>query len=389
MALRERHVLVDRVDPQHPGLAVGGGVELAHQPVAVQDRQREVPPAPLGGGLVHLQLVVELEELDGALAVVDQPVEGRQQRRPAGERLAELGDGSTRHVPLTPSTTAGSPASPTSIGSTGHSRSPGAGDAQRAQPPLVADAQRLVRRDHRVVGVDPRRPGPTAGRGPCARRSRPRPARTMNSSSWVTLRLLVHPVELHGTAQVSGQLARRQRPRGAEPVEDVAPARVVGPHPVAAGTPASRAARRGPGHAAISARYSARSSAGRIIARSSISCRSSSAVARSAGEYDDPSRLHGHQVGARRDGGGRVDLQQRQLAHHVQQVGRPRAVQQLRPHGDAARVGAGQLVHGHDPRLTDRPDRGWITEARAGIVAGSSHAPFRSVSTESFENGSP
>jgi hypothetical protein len=29
---------VDRVDPQHPGVAVGGGVELPHQPVAVQDR---------------------------------------------------------------------------------------------------------------------------------------------------------------------------------------------------------------------------------------------------------------------------------------------------------------------------------------------------------------
>jgi hypothetical protein len=34
----EGHVLVDRLHPQHPGLAVGGGVELAHQPVAVQDR---------------------------------------------------------------------------------------------------------------------------------------------------------------------------------------------------------------------------------------------------------------------------------------------------------------------------------------------------------------
>jgi hypothetical protein len=34
----EGHVLVDRVDPQHPGFAVGGGVELSHQPVAVQDR---------------------------------------------------------------------------------------------------------------------------------------------------------------------------------------------------------------------------------------------------------------------------------------------------------------------------------------------------------------
>jgi hypothetical protein len=29
---------VDRVDPEHAGSAIGGGVELPHQPVAVQDR---------------------------------------------------------------------------------------------------------------------------------------------------------------------------------------------------------------------------------------------------------------------------------------------------------------------------------------------------------------
>src|SRR6266702_8868466 len=67
--LVEGHVLVDRVDPEHAGLAVGGGVQLSDQPVAVEDRQREVPPAALGGRLVHLQLVVELEQLDRPLAV--------------------------------------------------------------------------------------------------------------------------------------------------------------------------------------------------------------------------------------------------------------------------------------------------------------------------------
>ena len=69
-------VLVDRVDPQYPGLAVGDGVELAHQPVAVKNRQRKITPSALRSGLVHLQLVVELKELDHALAVVYQPVEG-------------------------------------------------------------------------------------------------------------------------------------------------------------------------------------------------------------------------------------------------------------------------------------------------------------------------
>src|SRR5215208_3863331 len=53
-------------------------------------------------------------------------------------------------------------------------------------------------------------PQPRGGSPGAQRRSRPsRPAiatsprRTMNSSSWVTLRLLVQPLERHGTAQVS------------------------------------------------------------------------------------------------------------------------------------------------------------------------------------------
>jgi hypothetical protein len=63
------------VDPEHSGFAVSGGVELTHQLIPGQDRQREVPPPALGRGLVHLQLVVELKKLHGALAVVDKPVE--------------------------------------------------------------------------------------------------------------------------------------------------------------------------------------------------------------------------------------------------------------------------------------------------------------------------
>jgi hypothetical protein len=68
------------VDPEHPGLAVGEGVELARQLVPGQDRQREVPPPAPGRGLVHLQLVLEAEQFGHPLAVVDQPVERRQQR---------------------------------------------------------------------------------------------------------------------------------------------------------------------------------------------------------------------------------------------------------------------------------------------------------------------
>src|SRR5690606_33060091 len=72
----ERFVLVDGRNPQLSGLVVGFGVKLADEPVADQDRQRVVPPTPLRGGLVHLELVVEAQDLRGPPAVVDQAVQG-------------------------------------------------------------------------------------------------------------------------------------------------------------------------------------------------------------------------------------------------------------------------------------------------------------------------
>ncbi|WP_231924362.1 hypothetical protein [Micromonospora chokoriensis] len=53
------------------------------------------------------------------------------------------------------------------------------------------------------------------------------------------------------------------------------------------------------------------------------------------------------QVGARRDGRRRVDLQQRQVPHHSEQVGRARGGQQLGPHGDPSCLRAIELVHTH------------------------------------------
>jgi hypothetical protein len=54
---------------------VGAGVELAHEAVAVQHRHRPVAPSSAGRRLVHLQLVVEREEIDEPLTIEDQPVE--------------------------------------------------------------------------------------------------------------------------------------------------------------------------------------------------------------------------------------------------------------------------------------------------------------------------
>ena len=113
----EPDVFVDRVDPQHRGLPVGGGVELPDQAVLVEYRESEVAPATLGGRLVHLERVLEVEQLLGADTVVDEPVERRQQSRASLEVVDEVRRVDAPRPP--PSTTAGSPASPTWTGSIG------------------------------------------------------------------------------------------------------------------------------------------------------------------------------------------------------------------------------------------------------------------------------
>ena len=49
-----------------------------------------VAPPALVDGFVHLQRVLELEQIDHACAVVDQAVEGRQQRGPSLEWQPQL-----------------------------------------------------------------------------------------------------------------------------------------------------------------------------------------------------------------------------------------------------------------------------------------------------------
>ena len=87
----ELHVFVNRVHLEDGGLAVGGGVDLPDEPVVVEHREGEVAPAAFGRGLVHLEGVLELEQLLRAAPVVDEPVERRQQRRPPLEVAAERG----------------------------------------------------------------------------------------------------------------------------------------------------------------------------------------------------------------------------------------------------------------------------------------------------------
>ena len=101
---REPNVLVDRVHLPVRALAVGGGVHLADEPVFVEHGQREVAPAPLRLRLVHLERVLEVEQLLRPRAVVDQPVERRQQRRPPFEATVDLRRGRPATRPWMPST---------------------------------------------------------------------------------------------------------------------------------------------------------------------------------------------------------------------------------------------------------------------------------------------
>ena len=118
--------------------------------------QGEVAPAALGGGLVHLERVLEVEQLLGARPVVDEAVERRQQRRPPFEIPAERGGVDA----------------PFALRALDHGRLAGLahvdrldrhggrllpGDPERGEPPLVPDPARLVDgRDDDVGRVHPR-----------------------------------------------------------------------------------------------------------------------------------------------------------------------------------------------------------------------------------------
>ncbi len=142
------------------------GVDLADEPVVVQHREREVPPASLFLRLVHLQRVFEVEQLHGPNTVVDQPVEGRQQQRCVLRNRRRWPAGSTCHRPLVPSISAGMPTSPTIFGrATPSARSH---FSSRSLCAFVGRRPPSCRLDR------PARPGPTGVACLCGRLRRPR-----------------------------------------------------------------------------------------------------------------------------------------------------------------------------------------------------------------------
>jgi hypothetical protein len=138
-------------DDERARLPVSRRVELADEPVVVEHRQREIAPPPLLLGLVHLEDVLEAEELLGADPVVDEPVKRRQQCRATRERqpgvcrvdppraLEAVDDGllaGGAGVRLL----------------TRMDRARGPGDAQRLEAALLAKAARRLEIHRRQVG---------------------------------------------------------------------------------------------------------------------------------------------------------------------------------------------------------------------------------------------
>ena len=136
------------VRDQAPGLAVHRQVGAADQPVAVQDREHEVPPLALELRRVDLQPVREAEQLLGAAAVAQQVVERRQERGAGLERRrpvsASTSSARTHHSPFRPSTSTGT-ISPLAFERRQDLRQPGVAAARevRADVRRARDAERL------------------------------------------------------------------------------------------------------------------------------------------------------------------------------------------------------------------------------------------------------
>ena len=341
---REGNVLVDGVDAQHAGCAVGGGVDLPDQAVTVEDGKRPVAPAPGGGRLVHLQLVVELEQLGHPLAVEHQPVQRRQQRGATLELVVEL-----HRVDPPDTRNAGD--------DSGFARAADdtcAGDAEGADQAFVSEVHRVLRRDRVVVREDPVRqvpqplPAPTAGHRHLA----------------ATRQLREHPGDVAMVVPAARpprddtgvrEVARRERAVGSEPLEDVAAAGVVGldPRDHVLHPPRERPLPRPVGHLrAVQREVLARPDHHVQLDETAFGQRALQVVRPVRGPHPAPQ----HEVGAGRHGRRLVDLKQGQGPDDVEQVSMRGVVEQLGADRDPPRPSARELVGPHGsclPATTD------------------------------------
>ncbi len=321
-----------------PRLPVGGGVDLADQPVVVQHRQREVAPPAGGGGLVHLQRVLEAEQLQRPAAVVHEPVERGQQRRPAGPRAVEL-VGVDPPLPRHALHHRGLAGLAHVVGLHRGLVGPRPGDAERPQPAPVPFALGLLERHHLDVGrVDPlgEVPQPLLAPPPADRHLAPAGQHLQHLGHVAVARPARRgPRDGGGVGQLLGQ----QRPVGAQPGEHVGGEGLVGGQPLPGLAVLRRLLHARPEQPQVGHRPDA----GVQLEQGAVDVQGLPQVLRAVtGPQPGPQ----HQVGAGRDRGGGVQLQEGEVVHHVEQVGGPVAVQQLRTDGDLPGLLDAQPVHG-------------------------------------------
>lgn len=322
-------------DAQHARGTVRRGVDLPDQTVIVQDGKRPVAPAPGGGRLVHLELVVELEQLGHPFAVEDQAV---QRREPCGATL-ELVVELRRVDP---------PDARNPLNDSGFARAAdgtGPRDAEGPEQAFVSQVHSVLGRNDVVVREDPVGEVPQSFSAPTA------PHRHLAATGELRehpadIALVVPPARPPRHDAGVGEIARRERAVGPESFEDVAAAGVVGldPRDDVLHPPRERPLARPVGHLrAVQREILARPDHHVQLDQSPVGQRSLQVLRPVCRPQPAPQ----HEVGAGRDGRCLVHLQQRQGPDDVQQVGMRGVVEQLGPDRDPTRLSAGELVGPH------------------------------------------
>ena len=147
--LRERLVRARRVPPraEHlelPRLAVEARLDAADEAVAGEDRQDVVAVLALRLRHVHLEAVVEVEERLGPVAVVDEAVEGREERDAVGNRVRRR----SRDAPPSPSASSRTPSARKRCSANARS-------ASRSETVSTSGYQRSARSHSRLPPVRP------------------------------------------------------------------------------------------------------------------------------------------------------------------------------------------------------------------------------------------
>ena len=321
---------------KHARLAIGRGIELADQPIAVQDRQREVAPAALRRRLVHLERCTRSRRGPRAVAVEDERSNGDSSAVRGSKLGASSGAGSTRQAPSTPSTTASSrrrrrrSARPAA-------RRLRAGDARARR----ADARRAARCASSAVS------SATSGGYTRSARSHSRslPSRPRNGD------LAAHRQDLEHLRDVAVVRPARRWPRAPGSCRGSRSCAAVRPRAAAPARPggigrwprATRGCRAYGGRGAHDRQVERQIGHGPIEARPledrAVDLDRAGEVGRLVRPADPAPQ---DQVGAGSDGRRRIDVDDGQAVDRLDDAGRPVGRQQLRADGDAARLVAVQ-----------------------------------------------